>query len=178
MKKYFLLILACITINLSQAQSYLGWTTSQLNLREGPGIDHKTIATLKPGSQIFISSLESKNGFINIIDIATNNEGFVSKSYIKVGDEVPVSSQGILQNTGKVGSYQPEIEIYNNTVKDLTLKMNDRIYNFSSRERKTFNLPPGNYEYRASAPGVIPDLGTERIESNNGYKWEFYILTR
>jgi len=71
-----------------------------------------------------------------------------------------------------------EIEIYNNTDRPLTLKMNEHYFIFLSKERKTFTLAPGTYSYRASTPGVIPDLGTEKLVNNNCYRWEFYISTR
>ncbi len=32
--------------------------------------------------------------------------------------------------------------------------------------------------YRASAPGVIPNFGTETIQSNQNYTWQFYTVTR
>lgn len=178
MRNLFLLLLLCLTFSFGHAQSYLGWITTSVDLREGPGTGYKSLTTLPPGTQIFITSLSAKKGFVNIIDIATNKEGFVSKSYIKVGQLIERSSEGILQNVGETSSFQPEIEIYNNTNRTLSLKMNDRLYSFYSKERKTFNLPPGNYEYRASAPGVIPDIGNEKLKNNNGYSWEFYILTR
>jgi hypothetical protein len=53
--------------------------------------------------------------------------------------------------------------------------MNDKKYSFYSKERRKFNLPPGSYKYTASAPGVIPDIGSEQLENNNGYRWEFIL---
>lgn len=178
MKKFFLLCFLCLVFSSVKGQAFLGWTTQSVNLRKGPNTSDQIISTLNQGTQIFISSLNPQNGFVKIIDIATNEEGFVSKAFIKVGEEVAISSQGLLQQTGKVGSYEPEIEIYNNTDRSLTLKMNEQYFIFLSKERKKFTLPPGTYSYRASAPGVIPDLGTEKLLNNNGYSWEFYISTR
>ena len=178
MKNFFLLCLLCLIFTSAQSQSYLGWVTSTVNLREGPDTSYKVITSLNQGSQIFISSLADNNGFVNIIDIASNKEGYVSKKYIQVGQEIEVSSEGILQNMGQTSSYQPEIEIYNNTSLTLTLKMNDKKYSFHSKEKRKFNLPPGSYKYTASAPGVIPDVGNELLVNNNGYRWEFYIVTR
>lgn len=178
MKKLFLLCFLCLFFSTSHSQSYLGWVNSQVNLREGPGTSYKVISSLEAGTQVFISSLSGQNGFVNIINIATNKEGYVSKAYLKIGEVVTRSSEGILQDTGKTSSFQPEIEIYNNTNRILTLKMNDKNYSFHSKERKKFNLPSGAYEYRASAPGVIPDIGNENLKNNTGYSWEFFIVTR
>ena len=178
MRILFLLVFLCLNINFANAQSYIGWVTTTVNLREGPNSSNNSINKLEPGTQIFISSLKEENGYVNIVDIETNKEGYIFKDYIKLGQLIPKSSEGILQNTGQSSSYQPEIEIFNNTDRSLTLKMNDRKFTFNSKERKTLNLPPGNYEYRASAPGVIPDIGIEQLSNNNGYEWEFYIISR
>ena len=47
------------------SQSYLGNITKQVNFREGPGSDYEIIKSLKPGSQIFISSLDTDDDFYN-----------------------------------------------------------------------------------------------------------------
>jgi hypothetical protein len=59
----------------------------------------------------------------------------------------------------------------------LTLKMNSETYTFSPKQIKTITLSLGTYNYRASAPRVIPNIGTEYMESNMGYTWQFYIVT-
>ncbi len=178
MKRLFLLALLCFSFSVGNAQSYLGWVTTQVNLREGPGTNHGIISSMPQGTQIFIVSNTTENGFVNIIDIASNKEGYVSKAYIEQGDEIEISQGGIFQPTGETSTYKPEIKIYNNTIKTLTLKLNDIIYTFASRERKSFHVDPGVYNYRASAPGVIPNLGMENLENSRGYEWEFYIISR
>jgi hypothetical protein len=55
--------------------------------------------------------------------------------------------------------------------------MNDDYYEFAPQEKSTLRLTPGPYKYRASAPGVLPDHGTEKIEKNTLYIWRFYIVT-
>ena len=69
------------------------------------------------------------------------------------------------------------MKIFNNTSKTLTLKLNTELYHFSPYETKNINLYPGEYDFRASAPGVIPYIGTENLNSNQGYSWQFYITT-
>jgi hypothetical protein len=55
--------------------------------------------------------------------------------------------------------------------------MNSITYSFSPNETKKISFSPGNYEYRASAPGVIPDIGSESLASNMLYSWKFYIVS-
>jgi uncharacterized protein YgiM (DUF1202 family) len=177
MKKLLLLIIFILTTTIGYSQSYIGWVTKQVNFRQGPGTDYGVISLLKPGTQIFIVSLETENDFYNIIDIATDKEGYIHKSFVKLGDVVEENERGMFIPSGKTSTYNPEIEIYNNTSLTLTLKLNSVNYSFAPRQKRTITLTQGTYNYRASAPGVIPNIGTEYIESNMAYTWQFYILT-
>lgn len=159
------------------SQSYLGTITKQVNFREGPGSDYEIISSLKPGTEIFISSLETDNDFYNVIDIKSNKEGYVHKSFVKVGKLVSRSTESVFTPDGETSTYESEIRIYNNTSRTLTLKMNADLYYFSPQETKNISIVPGEYDFRASAPGVIPYIGTERLKSNQRYSWQFYIVT-
>ncbi len=176
MKKLFHLTLLLLTTTIGFSQSYLGWVTKQVNFRQGPGTEYGVISSLTPGTQIFIISLETENDFYNIIEISTNTEGYIHKSYVEIGDKVEKNESGMFTPSGKTAAYNPEIEIFNNTSLTLTLKLNTETYTFKPQEKRTLTLSPGSYNYRASAPGVIPNLGTEYMESNIAYSWEFYII--
>jgi hypothetical protein len=135
------------------------------------------VLSLKPGTQIFIVSLQTENDFYNIIDIESDIEGYIHRSFVKVGNIVPKNESGIFTPSGKSSTYNSEIEIFNNTLSTLTLKLNNETYTFSPGQKRKLTLSPGTYNYRASAPGVIPNLGTEFMENNISYTWEFYIVT-
>lgn len=176
MKKLFFFTLFLLSTSIGFSQSYLGWVTKQVNFREGPGINYGILSSLKQGTQIFIVSLETENDFYNIIDIATDKDGYIHKSFVKLGQIVEKNERGMFTPSGKTSSYNSEIEIFNNTSLTLTLKLNTETYNFSPNQKRTISLSPGAYNYRASAPGVIPNIGTEYMESNMGYTWQFYIV--
>lgn len=175
-KSIFISVLLTVTL-LSFSQSYLGWITSKVNFREQPSTDASILSSLRPGTQIFIVSLETDDDFYNIIDIRTNIEGYVSKKFVKVGKLVKESDHGIFTPSGESTSYNPEIEIFNNTKITLTLKLNSETYTFSSGEKRSINMTPGTMDYRASAPGVIPKYGKETVKSNQDYTWQFFIRT-
>ena len=177
MKKIFTLLLISFLSFSAYSQSYIGWISKQVNFRESPSTDAPILSSLKAGSQIFIISLYAENDFYNIIDIETNTEGYVHKNFVKVGQQVKENDQGIFTPSGETTSYNPDIEIFNNTNKTLTLKLNSEVYTFSPKEKRTLTLSPGTITYRASAPGVMPNIGTESLKSNQGYTWEFYIVT-
>ena len=178
MKQLLLTTFLLLTSVFLFGQSYLGTTTRSLNLRTGPGTEYQIIRTLQGGESIFIISGETENEFYNVVDIATDKEGYVHRAYIKITDTIEANEGGIFTPQGRTTRYEPDLEIYNNTNKVLTLKLNSETYTFRSQERKTITLRPGNYDYRASAPGVIPDVGKEYIESNMSYSWQFYIVTQ
>ena len=173
-----ILFIFLLLSNFIYSQSYLGTIIKQVNFREGSTANDNIISTLKPNTQVFIISLETENDYYNIIDIATNSEGYVHKSFVKIGKLVSKSNQSVFTPTGKSSSYNSEVEIFNNTSLTLTLKMNDELYYFEPYETKNMSFSPGEYDFRASAPGVIPYLGTENLNSNQGYSWQFYIVTR
>ena len=175
MKKIQLLIFFILISTSIYSQSYLATITKQVNFREGSSSDYNVISSLKPKTQIFIVSLETENDYYNVIDIATDREGYVHKSYVKVGKLVSKSNESVFTPNGQTSNYDSEVKIFNNTSKTLTLKLNTELYHFSPYETKNINLNPGEYDFRASAPGVIPYIGTENLNSNQGYSWQFYI---
>lgn len=178
MKKILLIISLLILSLPGFSQSYLGWVKKQAKFREGPGVDYNSIGSLKQGKQIFIISSESENDFYNIIDIATDKEGYIHKSFVKFGQKVKLNENDVFQSIGRSSTFKPEVEIFNNTSLTLSLKLNVDKYSFSPFEKKTISLSSENYNFRASAPGVIPLLGAKYFESNMKYSWEFYVLTK
>ncbi len=176
MNKYVAVILTVLVCNFCYSQSYLGTITTKVNLRQGPGTDFEVITSLLPGAHIFIVAIEAENDFYNVIDIATDKEGYIHKNYVKIGDIVEKNESGMFTPSGKTLSKEPELEIFNNTDLKLSLKLNSESHSFNPYEKKTILLNPGIYNYRASAPGVIPNFGNERIEGNTKYTWQFYIV--
>ena len=177
MKKKVLLLFLILISNVIYSQSYLGTITKQVNFRAGSSTSDDIISSLKAQTQIFIISLETENDYYHIIDINTDKEGHVHKSFVKVGKLVSKSNESVFTTSGQTSNYNSEVKIFNNTRKTLTLKLNTELYYFTPHETKNINLTPGEYDFRASAPGVIPYIGIENLNSNQGYSWEFYIST-
>lgn len=159
-------------------QSYLGHAIKTANLRSGPGTEYEKLLTTQPGDNLFIYDVQIVGDFYKVIHIETNTEGFVHRSLVQLDTPSTANSGGLFTPTGRTSTYQSDLEVFNNTGLTLTLRLNGRTYVFTPRERSTLELGPGSYSYVASAPGVIPDHGTERIESGTSYSWQFYIVTR
>jgi hypothetical protein len=177
-KSITIFVLLFVNLSLFFSQAYLGTITKQVNFRTEPDKSSDIIKSLRAGTQIFIISTELENDFYNVIDIASNKEGYVHKSFVKLGEFVSKNDGGLFSPAGQSTSYDPELSVYNNTSKTLTLKLNSNKYTFYPNERKVITLSPGYYDYRASAPGVIPDIGNESVAGNMKYSWEFYITTK
>lgn len=128
-KLFFLSIILTLSL-VGFSQSYLGWITSKVNFREVPNTNAAIIGSLNLGAQIFIVSLETENDFYNIIDIKTNTEGYASKKYVKIGKQLRENEEGIFTPNGQSSTCNPELEIYNNTKLNLTLKLNSEMYLF------------------------------------------------
>lgn len=160
------------------AQSYLGQTIKQVNLREGPGTDYQVLRSLPQGSQLFVVVDQVENDFYPVVDIGSNVEGFVHRSFVKLIKILEENREGVFTPTGRTSSNLAELEIYNRTELTLTLKLDEETYTFRPHERTTLQVQPRRYSYRASAPGVLPDFGSETIDSGTAYSWEFYIVTR
>jgi uncharacterized protein YgiM (DUF1202 family) len=178
MKKYILFLILCTSIiNVSNAQSYLGYVTKQVNFRTEANTNCEVISSLQRGTALFVVSKEKINGFYQVLNIETNKEGYVHSSFVQLDKMLPKNEKGIFTPVGQTNSEEPVIKIYNNTSLTLTLKLNDELYTFSPQQRRTLTLSSGSYSYRASAPGVLPDYGTEIMQSNYEYEWSFYIST-
>ena len=55
-------------------------------------------------------------------------EGYVHKSYVKIGKLVSRSNESVFTPNGEISTYESEVKIFNNTNKTLTLKMNTQLY--------------------------------------------------
>lgn len=178
MNRSFFIVLFLIVFSVSvKSQSYLGYVTTTVNFRSEANTSCQILRSLQRGNALFVISKDKVNGFYHVLDIETNKEGYVHGNYVQLDKALPKNEQGIFTPTGKTSEYKPVVKIYNNTSETLTLKLNDELYTFSPHQRRSLTLSPGSYSYRASAPGVLPDYGTESMQSNYEYEWEFYIST-
>ena len=175
MKKlfYFLIFIFSFSLN---AQSYLGYTNSSVNFRSSPSTNSIVYKILNPGIALFVVDLNKNNGYYSVIDIETNTEGYVHSKYVTISEQIPENTADVFSPTSKSTKYNPELSIYNKTNKNLTLKLNNVSHSFSPYEKRTITTFAGNCSYIASAPGVIPYYGSQNLESNYEYSWEFYII--
>ena len=182
-KLYFLWIMISVVsfakdsseLNSFKSDSYIGLITELVNFREGPGTEYSIITSLEANKQVFIISNVPINNYYNIIDIESNIEGYVYKSFIEFVDKVDKSKGEMFASTGKTNKYNTQIEIFNNTDKNLTLKLNNKSYKFKPKEKTTISAKPGLINFIASAPNVIPLSGSKNFDEYSSFSWQFYI---
>jgi hypothetical protein len=174
-KKYLLLFILVSLSSIASAQSFMGWTVKNSLLKVTPSLNGVTVGKVPVASNIFLISLYNYNGYYNVIDVTTNKEGYIAKANLKVGKEVLKSEGGLFSANGDAKGTVPDVEIFNNTSKELTLKLSDSTYTIAPNSKNVIALAIGNCEYRASAPGVMPMIGIENVEGGHSYQWQFYL---
>lgn len=177
--KNILILIPMLTffIGVSQGQSYLAVTNNKANLREAPDKQSEGLDLLDKNVNLFVYSLETTNDYYQVIEIDTDQEGWVHKSLVRIIKEIPRSTESPFSPEGNTGNYDCSIEVTNNTSLSLTLKMNSYYYYFDPHETKTLTVAPGQYEYIASAPSVIPYYGDDHLNAGYKYSWTFYVKT-
>jgi len=169
-----LLILMAGSMNLL-AQLKLGSANSEINFREGPGLNFKISHTINKSNLLVLLPREPKNQFIEVFDIETNSYGFVAENLIVVTDTLFFQKQQVFENTGENDSGEIEIELLNQTSQTLYLWINNISYNLAPFEMKVLILNTGEITYFSSAPGMYPVFGKEMLAKGNSYRWKFWL---
>ena len=159
-------------------KSYIGYIEKKVNFRSSPSTKSKVYSILSPGATVFINNLNKINGYFSVIEIETNIEGYIHSDYVNIGEEIKLNREKIFTATEKSNNYNPTVNIYNNTNKKMSLKLNNTVYKFSPKEKRDITIQPGTINYRASASNVIPAIGEQDFESYQNYEWEFFIVTK
>jgi len=170
----FLLLLAVYKFPL-YGQLKLGGTRSEINFREGPGLNSRILSTISSSNLLVILPREVQNGFVEVFDIESNSFGFVYESLIKVTDTLNFQKQHFFERSGENENGDIEIELINRTDKSLFVWINKNIINLTPHEKKNLIFNDQEIIYFSSAPGLYPVFGREILKKGNSYKWNFTI---
>ena len=159
-------------------QKYIAYTTQRVNMRECSSTECDIIKVLKQGSALFVDKNDEEDGFYKVLDIDSNEEGYVSKKFISFKKRVEQNDGEMFRPIKKTfHTYAlPTVKIENNTELTLTLVLNGVKYSFKPYGSQTLTLQAKTYEFRASAPGVIPLAGKKTLELDYDYDWTFKIV--
>jgi uncharacterized protein YgiM (DUF1202 family) len=169
-----LLLLTASSFNLF-AQLKLGSAKSQINFREGPGLNFKVAATIDKSNLLVILPREPKNNFIEVFDIETSSYGFVSETLINIIDTLNFQEQHFFERSGENETGEIEIELVNHTSKTLYVWINSSTYNLMPFEKKMLVMKTEDVIFFSSAPGLFPVFGKEVLKNGNSYRWDFSL---
>jgi hypothetical protein len=169
---FVLFLLVCIKFPLT-AQLKLGNAQSEVNFREGPGLNYKISYSINQSNLLVILPREPQNGFIEIFDIETSSSGFVYESLIQVTDTLNYQKQYFFEKSGENEQGDVEIVLVNRTDHILYVWINSNSYNLLPHEKKTLITDDEDITYFSSAPGLFPVFGKEILMKGNTYQWNF-----
>lgn len=157
---------------------YIAQTTTDLNLRKGPGVDYDVVTRIPRGGYVFLSTADAGESFRKVLYVDKNEFGYVSKNYLTNFSKVEVDASGNLQVESKNYKTTADIKITNRTNTTATIAIGSLTYTFSPYQTRTIkDIKPGRYKTMASSPGVMPYVGYDTVEGGYEYSWEFYIET-
>jgi len=157
------------------AQLKLGSAKSQINFREGPGVNYKIVSTIDNSNLLVILPREPKNKFIEVFDIESSSYGFVSENLITVIDSLNFQEQHFFERSGENETGEVEIELINHTSETLYIWINRNTYNLSPFEKKVLLMDTEDITFFSSAPGLFPVFGKEILKKGSSYRWNFSL---
>lgn len=157
---------------------FLAVTISNVNFRNGPSTSDDIIKKIPANSTVYIFSKTDYSGFYKSIDVESGKVGWLAKNLVKWSKDVDTSSAGGFSSLGETSEYNSELKVTNKSTKTITLVISDKTFYISPQSTITKFIEPGNKNFTASAPGVIPNSGYKTFSPNNGYEWTFWIETR
>ena len=171
MKIIFLFILITAASFNTFAQLKLGSAKSEINFREGPGLNFKVVSKIDKSNLLVVLPRESRNNFIEVFDIETSSYGFVAENLIVITDTLYFQKQQFFESSGENGTGEIEIEMLNKTSKSLYVWINRNSYNLSPFEKKVLVMDMEEIIYFSSAPGMFPVFGKEILKKGNSFSF-------
>jgi len=171
---FLLLLMIAVSFN-AFAQLKLGSAKSQINFREGPGVNYKIVSTIDNSNLLVILPREPKNKFIEVFDIESSSYGFVSENLITVIDSLNFQEQHFFERSGENETGEVEIELINHTSETLYIWINRNTYNLSPFEKKVLLMDTEDITFFSSAPGLFPVFGKEILKKGSSYRWNFSL---
>jgi len=175
MKTVFLLILPIFCSFTGFSQLKLGTAKSEINFREGPGLHYKVVSTIDHSNLLVVLPRESQNNFIEVFDVETSSNGYVSENLIMVIDTLIAQKQHFFEKSGSNETGDIEIELINQTSKTLFVWINKNTYSLSPFEKKVLIMNEEEITFFSSAPGLFPVFGKEILKKGFSYRWNFSL---
>lgn len=168
----------------SKPYYYTAYTISNVNMYDKGTADAKVIKRLSRGSillhkvpaGVLAYEIICKKGSVYVTDIESGQSGYVFAKYLDGVHQIEVDENGSLQVVGETYTTYSDIKVKNNSNKQFSLYIGSYKYVLKPYESKTItNIPAGTYDTYAIAPGVIPYIARDHIQSGKVYSWSFSV---
>jgi hypothetical protein len=156
-------------------QLKLGGSQSEINFREGPGVNSKILSTVSNSNLLVILPGEPQNGYVEVFDIESSSFGFVYEPLVKVTDTLRFQKQHFFEKSGENDTGDVGIELINRTDHSLFVWINKNVYNLAPHEKKELIFSDEDIIYFSSAPGLYPVFGREVLKKGTSYKLDFSL---
>lgn len=153
----------------------MGGSQSEINFREGPGLNTRILNTVNSSNLLVILPGEPVNGFVQVFDIETSSFGYVYESLIIVTDTLYFQKQQYFEKSENSSSGDVVIELVNRTDRQLFIWINKETFNLDPHEKKDLIFDNEDIIYFSSSPGLYPVFGREVLKRGYTYLWNFSL---
>jgi len=175
MKIYFFILLFFFYCTHLSAQLKIGNVHSEINFREGPGVNYKISHKVNSSNLLIILPRKAQNGFVEAFDVETSLRGYIYESLIRITDTLLFQKQKFFERAGESSTGDVEISLINHTDNTLFVWINKISYDLYPHEKKVLLFYSEEIIYFASAPGLFPVFGKEILKKGNMYFWDFTL---
>jgi uncharacterized protein YgiM (DUF1202 family) len=159
----------------AKGQLKLGGSQSEINFREGPGLNSRILNTVSSSNLLVILPGEPANGYVQVFDIETNSFGYVYENLISITDTLYFQKQNYFERSDRTGTGDIVIELINRTDHRLFVWINRKTYNLEPYEKKDLVFSDEDITYFSSSPGLYPVFGREVLKQGYTYLWDFSL---
>lgn len=165
-------------------------TSVKANIREEGDKKSPVVETVNKGAKLIVLDEDADGTWFQVE--TENSIGWINGTLIKLDDaekeRIRREPKPKTTNKAATGGSSPfreeytggsdaEIDITNDSYKNMTLRFGGVNYRIKAGTSRTINVGGGNYQYYASAPGVRSIGGVKTFNTGRRYYWRFYIIT-
>lgn len=149
------------------------------NLRMAAGINNDILKEISQGDLLVLLDKEPTGVWYNVIDYNFGEEGRIHGNNIEIQytNQRRKSQLDLVQKTANQSDINPYIIISNDSRYVLYLKFGANRYVIRPSNNIRVDLSSGTYDFYASSPKVLPDIGLVTLKQGTHYTLSFYTQT-
>lgn len=129
------------------------------------------------GKRFILLSRELEGTTLRILDTTTGEIGTTTCPFAQIyySRKPRQSLNPFVKTCSGYSTAPPTTRIQNDANRTLFLYVDGEKFIIPAQESRSIDISAGTHKYMATAPGVLPSMGTEVWESGCAYKWTFWI---